>query len=81
MDELAKWTSAVCSDLGVDEAGLDRSLVLDIARNVRRTITGPAAPVTAYLVGIAVGQGLPPSEAVARLGVLTNRWRGIDWSD
>jgi hypothetical protein len=81
VDELAKWTSAVCSDLGVDEAELDRSLVLDIARNVRRTITGPAAPVTAYLVGIAVGQGLPPSEAVARLGVLTNRWRGIDWSD
>jgi hypothetical protein len=81
VDELAKWTAAVCSDLGVDEADLDRSLVLDIARNTRRNVTGQAAPVTAYLVGIAVGRGLPPSEAVARLAALTNRWRGIDWSD
>jgi hypothetical protein len=81
MDELAKWTSTVCADLGIDEAQLNRTMVLNMARDVRRAVMTPAAPVTAYLFGIAVGRGLAPAEAAARLNALTRDWCGIDWSD
>lgn len=49
MTELAEWTSALCSDLGVDESPLDPALILEVARAVERTVAKPAAPLTAYL--------------------------------
>jgi hypothetical protein len=81
MDQLAKWTSAVCADLGIEEAQLNRTMVLNMARGVRKAVMVPAAPVTAYLFGIAVGRGLSPVEAAARVDALAREWRGIDWSD
>jgi len=81
MDELVKWTAAVCAELGIDETCLNRTMVLNMAHSVRKAVMPPAVPVTAYLFGIAVGRGLPPIEAAARVDDLAREWRGIDWSD
>jgi hypothetical protein len=79
--ELAEWTSAVCSDLGVNESQLDPALILDMASAVQRTVAKSAAPPTAYLLGLAVGRGLAVADVAQRVEALTLRWHSIDWSD
>jgi hypothetical protein len=79
--ELAEWTSAVCSDLGVNESQLDPALILDMASAVQRTVAKSAAPLTAYLLGLAVGRGLAVADVAQRVEALTLRWHSIDWSD
>jgi hypothetical protein len=81
VSELAEWTSAVCSHLGVDESHLDPALILEMASGVQRTVAKSAPPLTAYLLGVAVGRGLPAADVAKRVGALTRRWRSIDWSD
>ena len=43
-----------------------------MAHNVDR----PAAPVTSYLVGIAVGRGMPLTQAIKHVRDLADSWPG-----
>lgn len=61
--DLDTWLRQVCTDLELPEA-LDRTAVLDLARDVAHGVTRPAAPLTAYLVGVAVGRGADPAAAI-----------------
>ncbi|WP_199433391.1 DUF6457 domain-containing protein [Qaidamihabitans albus] len=81
MDDLREWTSILCSDLGLDPDHVDHGLILAMARDAGRVVAKPAAPITVYLVGMAVANGLSPAEAAQRLGELTQRWPRIDWGD
>jgi len=63
---LDEWADAACRELGLDPASLDVKVVLDLARDVAHGVARPAAPLTAYLLGVAVGQGRPPAESAAR---------------
>jgi hypothetical protein len=74
MSTLDKWTATVCRELGLDPAEVDSALILDLAREVAHGVLRPGAPVTAYLVGVAVGRGADPAEAVARVSELTHAW-------
>lgn len=76
MNTLEEWTAAVCTDLGIDPATADTHAVLDLARDVAHAVASPAAPLTAYLVGVAVGKGLDPEAATRRVLALTGRWDG-----
>jgi hypothetical protein len=62
-------------------AGSSFDEVLALARYVARDVCGPAAPLTFYLMGVAVGRGMPLVEAAARVSTLVERWRGVDWRD
>ena len=42
----------------------------------RTTSTGTAAPVTAYLIGVAVGRGMPLRTAAKRVHALADGWAG-----
>ena len=44
-----------------------------MARVVAHNVLGPVAPVTAYLLGLAVGAGADPAEAAARISALALR--------
>ncbi|MGH3520363.1 MAG: DUF6457 domain-containing protein [Haloechinothrix sp.] len=81
MNQLQEWASALCSDLGIEAKELDCEFVLAMARDAGYAVARPAAPITVYLVGIAVARGLSPAEAAQRLGALTRRWQQIDWRD
>ncbi|WP_158888734.1 DUF6457 domain-containing protein [Amycolatopsis anabasis] len=81
MDDLEGWIAAVRERLDLDGEPPDPALILAVAREVRRFVTRPATPVTIYLFGLAVGHGLPPAEAAARLGLLARNWPTIDWRD
>lgn len=70
---LDDWVRAACADLGIT-GGVDRDLVLDVARDVAHGVARPAAPLTAYLMGVAVGRGEDPAEAAARVRALVGRW-------
>ena len=75
MSTLEQWTAAVCADLGIDPAAADTTTVLDLARDTAHGVARPAAPLTAFLVGVAVGRGLPLPDAAARVQALAARWR------
>jgi hypothetical protein len=56
MNELDAWITQVCGALGVDPAAVDRTMVLDLAREAAHGVARPAAPLTTFLVGLAAGR-------------------------
>ncbi len=74
MSSLQAWTDAACAELGLDPATADPRVVLDLARDVAHGVERAAAPLTAFLLGVAVGQGQPVGQAAARLAALAGRW-------
>jgi hypothetical protein len=53
LDEFVRTT---CRALGLDESAVDRDLILDLTKDVAHGVTRPAAPVAAFLVGLAAGR-------------------------
>jgi hypothetical protein len=78
MDE---WVSAACAELDLSPADVDVRVVLDLARDVAHHVLRPGAPVTAYLLGVAVGRGADPATAAARLARLAAGWPAADAAD
>ncbi|GIF46934.1 hypothetical protein DFJ67_2261 [Asanoa ferruginea] len=73
---LDEWVKAACAELGIAPADASVSLVLNLARDVAHNTVRPAAPVTAYLLGLAVGRGADPQEAAAALTALATAQAG-----
>ena len=79
MSTLEDWTAAVVAELGIADlvdAGT-RDLVLDLTRDVAHNVARPAAPLTAYLLGLAVGRAADPATAAdlaGRLSAMTTAW-------
>lgn len=71
---LDDWIEAACAELGIGVADVDRALILDLARDVAHGVARPAAPLTAYLLGLAVGRGIPARDAAARLTAMAEEW-------
>ncbi|GGO23542.1 DUF6457 domain-containing protein [Microbispora bryophytorum] len=74
MNVLEEWTALVCRELGIDPARVDRTAVLDLTRDVAHGVARPAAPLTAYLVGLAQGAGTAPPDVVERLSRMAEDW-------
>jgi hypothetical protein len=72
MSTLEDWIAAVRAQLDVDP--VDTTLVLDLARDVAHGVARPAAPLTAYLLGLAVGRGADPRQAAAAVTALAQSW-------
>jgi len=81
MSMLEDWTAAVVAELGVADAvtGGTRDLVLELARDVAHGVARPAAPLTAYLVGLAVGRAEDPGAAAGELAGRVSRL-AHEWS-
>ncbi len=71
--DMQKWLDAVKKELGVS-ADVDVDLILDVAKDAAHTVQRPAAPVTTYLLGLAVGAGADPAEAAAKIATLAQEW-------
>ena len=74
MSTMDEWTAAVCAELGLDPGVADLRVVLDLTRDVAHGVARPAAPLTAYLVGVAVGRGLALPDAAGRVSALAASW-------
>jgi hypothetical protein len=69
MTDLDDWVAAAAVALGLTNE-VDQVLVLDLAREVAHGIARPAAPLTSYLLGLAVARGADPAEAAATVRAL-----------
>lgn len=57
-DEWDPWIAQVCDRLGVDASLVDVALVHDLTKQVAHRFARPMAPVSAHIVGIALGLAL-----------------------
>ncbi len=73
MSELDDWTAAVAFELELPH-GVDRDLVLNLARDVAHSVARPAAPLTTYLLGLAVAGGADPRAVAAQISELAEGW-------
>lgn len=67
--DIQEWVTAAARQLGLELTEADRSelvtAVLDLTADVAHGVSRPAAPVTAFLVGLAAGRAADPTAAVA----------------
>lgn len=82
MNTLEEWMKTVRADLGIAgndaDVAADMRVVLDLARDAAHGVARPAAPLTAYLVGVAVGRGAALPETAGRIQELALAWPSSD---
>jgi hypothetical protein len=66
MDEsdLSTWATEVAAELGIEQV-LDVDTVLRLAADAAHGVMRPAAPLTTFLVGVALGQAAGDPARVA----------------
>jgi hypothetical protein len=62
LDEFLRTT---CTALGVDLEAVDQKLILDLTKEVAHNVARPAAPLAAFVVGLAAGKAGGDAEAVS----------------
>ncbi len=79
--DIQEWVTAVGRLLGLDGLVDDEGLVdavLDLTADVAHGVSRPAAPVTAFLVGLAMGRADDPAAALrshaAAVSALAAAW-------
>lgn len=74
---LAKWAEGLAADLGIEQV-LDVDTVLKLAADAAHGVVRPAAPLTTFLVGVAIGQGdrdpVRVAEVLATVQDALERW-------
>ncbi|GAA3708205.1 hypothetical protein GCM10022204_27800 [Microlunatus aurantiacus] len=71
--ELSTWLDAVSEELGITDVELDNNSIhtlLDLARDSAHEVERLAAPLTSFLVGVAVGRGQSLGGAAASVTTL-----------
>lgn len=53
---LDEWVVEASAALGLEADTSATAVILDLARDVAHDVARPAAPITAYLLGLAVGR-------------------------
>jgi Domain of unknown function (DUF6457) len=74
MSTLDDWAEALRTELGIDPEETTQKTVLNLARVVAHTVDRPAAPLTSYFLGVAVGRGQPLEETAAKIQQLARSW-------
>ena len=74
-ESLERWATALATELGLDPAAVPTGDILDLARDVAHGVARPAAPLSTFLVGLAVGAGIGSfTELSARATTLADGW-------
>jgi hypothetical protein len=82
MSTMSDWIDQVCHELDLEliSPRASTDLVLDLTAEVAHAVARPAAPVTAFLVGLAAGGASDPNAAIAeraeQVKQLAARWGG-----
>lgn len=61
---LDEWLAAAAAELGLDPNDVSIGTVLDVARDVAHGVARPAAPLSTFLLGVAVGRAEDPRAAL-----------------
>jgi molybdopterin-guanine dinucleotide biosynthesis protein A len=73
-EALQDWVASVCADLGIDAAEIDIAAILDLARDVAHGVARPAAPVTAFIAGLAIARSGDAADVLTRLSAHAAGW-------
>jgi hypothetical protein len=73
--ELDDWAAAASAAVGVTIDEGDVGAVLDLARDAAHGIARPAAPLTTFVAGIAVGRGQTLEAVTAALADAIRSYR------
>jgi hypothetical protein len=71
------WIETVTSELGITDLEVSESLmkeILAVARDAAHNVERPAAPLSTYLMGVAVARGADPADVAERIGKLAQAW-------
>ncbi|HVX08190.1 DUF6457 domain-containing protein [Humibacter sp.] len=69
-DELTEWVVELACTLGIAPDDVPIGRVLDLARDVAHGVVRAGAPLSAFVVGVAIGRGLDGDEAWRRATAL-----------
>jgi hypothetical protein len=67
------WINAVCAELNLP-TDVSVDVILDVARVSAHSVQRPAAPVTTFLLGLAVAGGMDVEDAAAKIQELAATW-------
>lgn len=67
------WVHTLCAELNLP-ADVNVDVILDMARVTAHSVGRPAAPVTAFLMGVAVAGGMDVTEAAVRIQRRAATW-------
>jgi hypothetical protein len=71
---LDEWAELAAAELGVEQPDADaQRLVLDVARDVAHNVLRPGAPLSTYLLGVAVGRGASLADAARAVTAVARR--------
>jgi hypothetical protein len=73
-DPLDAWIETACVELGVDPGDEYIKTILNLTRVIAHKVDRRGAPLTSYLLGLAVGSGQPLADAAARLQDIARNW-------
>lgn len=77
MNPLQDWLATLLHDLELDD-GVDMRLLLDVSREVAHAVERPAAPLTTYVLGLAVARepagGRTVDDLAERVSALVRLW-------
>jgi hypothetical protein len=71
--DLDQWLAALSAEIGTEDLALDNNAIhtlLDLARDSAHEVERVAAPLTTFLVGVAVGRGESLGAVAARATAL-----------
>jgi uncharacterized protein DUF6457 len=78
-DSLDDWIRSLCAALQLDPDDIDRDGVLELAKVTAHEVARPAAPLSAFVVGLAVGKasgdGTAFTRATAAACTLAHDWQ------
>lgn len=70
---MKSWVDSIQKELGLNVT-IDVDSILDVARDAAHAVERPAAPVTTYLLGIAVANGHDLHEVCDKIAALAKAW-------
>jgi hypothetical protein len=79
--DLKQWLTTLSAELGTSDVTMDDTTVrtlLDLARDSAHEVERVAAPLTTFLVGIAVGRGATLGSSVATATTLLMNQEAAD---
>ena len=70
---LERWVEELRTELGIDDE-IDVDAILDLARVAAHAVQRPAAPLTAYMLGLAVARGADFALSAEAIQLAAQSW-------
>ena len=64
MNVLEEFLRTTCRALSIDPATVDQDLILELTKDVAHNVARPAAPLSAFVVGLAAGKAGGDADAI-----------------